>query len=334
MRRGVELDVLRLWEAAAVVPVLAETQEVVRHVAVVVAAVVAAVVVVAAADAEEVESVWNAKLPRLGVGLGYRDHYRTDVFRAGPTIEFLEITADHFFDRKPGTDTLLSLLSDRFPLIPHGLGLSLGSADGLDDEYLNRLKELVNRTEPPWWSEHIAFTRAGGIDIGHLMPMPKTKASVTLLKQNVARAQAAIPIPLILENITQTIQFPQDTMDEATFLGELVDACDCGLLLDVTNLYINSVNHRFDPLQVVHRLPADRIVQLHFVGFHREGDILVDSHGHETNSEIWHLLQEVAGYANVCGVILERDENFPPFSQLATELDRMQSILQSARRED
>jgi len=287
-------------------------------------------VVAVAAVAEVVKSVWNASLPRLGVGLGYRDHYRTDVFRATASIEFLELTADHFFDRKPGTETLLFLLSERFPLIPHGLGLSLGSVDGLDETYLSRLKELVLRVEPPWWSEHIAFTRAGGIDIGHLTPLPKTKASLAVLRQNVTRAQQAIPLPLILENITETIRFPHDSMDEASFLGELVDICNCGLLLDVTNLYINSVNHGFDPLQVLHRLPADRIVQLHFVGFHRNGDTLVDSHGNETSSEIWQLLEEVVKYANVCGAILERDENFPPFSQLTAELDQMQLILETA----
>lgn len=271
--------------------------------------------------------MWNSRLPKLGVGLGYRDSYRTDVFRNLSQIDFLEITADHFFDPKPQSSELLNLLSKHIPVIPHGLALSLGSADGLDLEYLKKLKELIHRVDPPWWSEHIAFTRAGGIDIGHLTPLPKTRESLRCLKGNIRVAMDEIGKPLILENITQTIRFPQDTYDEASFLGDLVHENDCGLLLDVTNLYINSVNHRFDPMDVLHRLPHDRIVQLHFVGFHREGETLIDSHAQPTNPEIWHLLEEVVKFADVRGAILERDEDLPPFEDLLGELERMHTIM-------
>lgn len=266
-------------------------------------------------------------LPNLGVGIGYRDVYRTDVFRHESEIDFLEVTADHFFDPTPKTVELLRLLSERFPIIPHGLALSLGSAEGLDRSYLSKLSKLVHQLDPPWWSEHIAFTRAGGIDIGHLTPLPKTKETLRVLQQNIQVAVDAIGKPLILENITQTIRFPHDTLDEASFLGELVDENDCGLLLDVTNLYINSINHRFDPLAVLHRLPPDRIVQLHFVGYYDDGRMLIDSHAHSTNPEIWQLLEEVIQFANVRGAILERDEHFPPFSELLVELAQMRKIM-------
>lgn len=277
--------------------------------------------------------MWNSQLPNLGVGLAYRDSYRTDVFRNESQLDFLEITADHFFDPHPITDELLSLLADRFPIIPHGLALSLGSAEGLDRSYLKKFQELIDRLSPPWWSEHIAFTRAGGVDIGHLTPLPKTKETLRCLKRNIRMACDEIGRPLILENITQTIRFPQDTLDEASFLGELAQENNCGLLLDVTNLYINSVNHQFDPLQVLHRLPADRIVQLHFVGYHTEGDLLIDSHSQGTNPEIWQLLDEVVKFANVRGSILERDEHLPPFVELLSELDQMRELMNRSRKE-
>lgn len=273
--------------------------------------------------------MWSNALPTLGTGLGYRDIYRTDVFRNHSQIDFLEITADHFFDPKKNVRDLLSLLADRFPIIPHGLSLSLGSADGLDRAYLQKLKALVNDVDPPWWSEHIAFTRAAGIDIGHLTPLPKTRESLRCLAENIRIAMDAIEKPLILENITQTIQFPQDTLDEAEFLGELVHETDCGLLLDVTNLYINSVNHGFDPVDVLHRLPADRIVQLHFVGYYADGDTLMDGHAHKTNPQIWQLLDEVVRFANVRGAILERDEQFPPFEELLSELSQMRGVMKA-----
>lgn len=269
----------------------------------------------------------NHTLPKLGVGLGYRDAYRTDVFRSADRIDFLEIVADHFFDPKPNQNELLHLLKDRFPLIPHGLGLSLGSADGLDREYLRKLKQVVEAVQPAWWSEHISFTRVGGIDIGHLTALPKTRAALRCLKQNIDMAISEIETPLILENITQSIRYDNDTFDEAAFLGEVLNENKCGLLLDVTNLYINSVNYRFDPLQVLHRLPADRIVQLHFVGFYQEGDLLIDGHAHSTNQEIWQLLDEVVNYAPVCGAILERDEQLPPFAEIELELEKMRSML-------
>jgi uncharacterized protein (UPF0276 family) len=271
--------------------------------------------------------MWSADLPKLGVGIGYRDAYRYDVFRYIDDIDFMEITADHFFDPHPKSNQLLSLLSDQFKLIPHGLGLSLGSADGLDRDYLQKLKQVVDTIQPAWWSEHISFCRVRGIDIGHLTALPKTRAALRCLSENIRIATSEIEQPLILENVTQSIEYKNDTFDEASFLGEVLDENDCGLLLDVTNLYINSVNYRFDPLKALWRLPADRIVQLHFVGFYREGDILVDGHAHPTNREIWHLLDEVVRYAPICGAILERDEHLPPFSEILREIDTMREII-------
>ncbi len=268
----------------------------------------------------------NVQLAKLGVGLGLRDAYHTDVFRHRREIEFLEIVADHFFETNPSAHSLLSLLKNNFPLIPHGLSLSLGSAEGLDASYLRQFAKVVEHVEPAWWSEHIAFTRAGGIDIGHLTPLPKTRQSLACLRRNIRQAQDAIQRPLILENITETIRFPNDEFDEASFLGQIVDENDCGLLLDVTNLYTNSVNYRFDPLQVLWRLPADRIVQLHFVGGHWDDGYLVDSHSHTTPPEVWQLLEEVVKYSPLCGIILERDEQLPPIEVLLDELRKAREI--------
>ena len=316
----------RPQQVVAAVKVLAAVRAAAVQV-VVVGAVVAVVAEAVVAARQRKVTLGKSELPRLGVGLGYRDAVRTDVFRNANQIDFLEITADHFFDPKPESNELLKLLASRFPLIPHGLGLSLGSADGLDRGYLNMLKRVVETVQPAWWSEHISFCRVGGIDIGHLTALPKTKATLRCLKENIRVATSEIGAPLILENITQSIEYENDTFDEASFLGEVLNENNCGLLLDVTNLYINSINYRFDAVQVLNRLPRDRIVQLHFVGFDREGDLLKDGHSHSTNLEIWQLLEEVVRYAPVCGAILERDEQLPPFSDILTELANMREIM-------
>ncbi|HPF39381.1 MAG TPA: DUF692 domain-containing protein [Phycisphaerae bacterium] len=272
-----------------------------------------------------------SNLPALGVGLGFRAPFRGDLFLHRREVDFLEITVDHFLDRGREGDAELQLLADHFTLIPHGLDLSLGSAEGLNERYLERVADVVRRVRCPWWSEHIAFTRAGGIDIGHLSPLPFTHEAIDAIVRNVETARKTIDVPLILENITYTLRMPGAEMSEAEFLRRLVDRTGCGLLLDVTNLYTNAVNHRFDAAAMIDELPLDAVVQLHFVGGRWDGDVLIDSHSDATPPEVWALLEEIVRRAPVKGVILERDENIPPFAELRDELTRARSIWKAAR---
>jgi len=273
---------------------------------------------------------WS-KIPQLGVGIGFREPFLSELFGCRGSIDFLEITADHYFDPIDSKADELELLAGNFPLIPHGLAMSLGSAEGLDAVYLKKYANLVQQLKPAWCSEHISFTRAGGIDIGHLTPLPKTDAVLSVLHDNIARLQDTIQTPLILENITDTIRYPAEKYDGADFLCKLCEQNQVGLLLDVTNLFINSQNQRFDPVELLHRLPAERIVQLHFVGSHIEEGIWVDSHSKATQSEIWELLEQVVRFAPVKGMILERDENIPHLKELTPELEHAKSIVQRVR---
>lgn len=262
----------------------------------------------------------------LGAGLGYRAPFRSELFLHQDQVDFLEITADHYLDAAPDVQEELSLLAGHFTLIPHALGLSLGSAEGLDRGYLEKLAALVNRLSPPYWSEHIAFTTAGGVDIGHLSPLPFTFEALDVLCRNVAEARRFIDAPLILENITYTLTMPGAEMTEGEFLTEALERTGCGLLLDVTNLYTNAVNHGYDPLTFLDALPLSRVVQLHFVGGREDGDVLVDSHSEATPPEVWELMEAVVSRAPVKGIILERDENIPAFAALAAEVGRARDI--------
>lgn len=268
-------------------------------------------------------------LPKLGVGIGFREQFRADLFLHRAKIDFLEITADHYLDATTQKRAELELLKQHFPLIPHGLNLSLGSAEGVDEKYLEKLARLIEEIRPAWFSEHICFTKSGGVDIGHLAPVAFTRESLAVLKRNVRRVKEFIPqTPLILENITYMVRFPFSEMGEADFIRELVEETDCGLLLDVTNLYINSVNHGYDWRDFLEKLPAERIVQLHFVGSHRHGNLLIDGHAHRTEAEIWNVFREVCVKSNVKGAILERDENFPPFAEILEEIRTAKEIFQ------
>ncbi len=269
-----------------------------------------------------------AGLPVLGVGLGYRDAYRAEVLMAegDDKVDFLEIIADHYLDATPFKARELDRLAERYTLIPHGLNLSLGSAEGLDPAYRDQLIGLVNRLDPPWWSEHIAFTKAGGREIGHLAPVPFSEEALDVLVRNIEEVKRLTSVPLILENITRPFDFPGSTIDEADFLAELVVRTGCGLLLDVTNLHTNAVNLGGDAAALIDRLPADAVVQLHFVGGHWEGDQLIDSHSAGTPEEVWDLLDRVLARSTIKGMILERDEHLPPYSELTRELQRAREL--------
>jgi hypothetical protein len=275
-----------------------------------------------------------ASIPALGAGVGYRDPYRGDLFLNRSSVDFLEIIADHYFDPMPGKSEELALLRGHFPLIPHGLNLSLGSAEGPDRNYARAFASLVNDLQPPYWSEHLAVTRAGGVEIGHLAPLPFTREAVETVCRNVSAMRELTEVPLILENITYTIAFPGNEMTEAEFLTRVTERTGCGLLLDVTNLYTNAANHGYDLDAFLDRAPLDRVVQLHFTGGFWEDGILVDSHSEPTPPEVWALLEEIMRRAPVKGVILERDENLPPFSEILGEVTRAREIGRRAGRWD
>ena len=260
------------------------------------------------------------------IGIGFREQFRADLFLHQDKIDFLEITSDHYLDAKPQKFEELKLLKEHFPLIPHSLELSLGSAEGIDENYLEKIAELVDFVQPEWFSDHLCFTKSGGVKIGHLAPVPYTREAIKVFIKNISQVKSKIKTPLILENITYLVQFPSSEMSESEFIKTILEETDCGLLLDVTNLYINSRNFGFDWRKFLDELPLERVVQIHFVGSHQSGKRLIDAHANKTESEIWQVFAEVCRRCNVKGAILERDEKFPPFSEILDELDEARRL--------
>jgi uncharacterized protein (UPF0276 family) len=268
------------------------------------------------------------KRPRVGVG--FRERFRAEIFLNQEKIDFLEITTDHYLDAKASKIEELKLLKEHFPLIPHSLELSLGSAEGIDEEYLEKVAELVEFVQPEWFSDHLCFTRSGGVKIGHLAPVPYTKEAIKVFVKNIKKVKSRVKTPLILENITYLVRFQSSEMSEAGFIKAVLEETDCGLLLDVTNLYINSQNFGFDWRKFLDEIPPERIVQLHFVGSHQHGTRLIDAHADKTEEEIWQVFAEVSRRFDIKGAILERDENFPPFREILEELETARNILRNA----
>jgi uncharacterized protein (UPF0276 family) len=268
-------------------------------------------------------------IPYLGAGLSYRSVFSSEIFKHQEEIDFLEIVADHYIDAPVEKLAELDLLRKHFVLIPHAINLSLGSSEGIDESYLKKLASVINRIDPPYWSEHISFTKAGGIEIGHLSPVPFQKESLEVLWKNIDHAARFINKPLILENISYLVNLPSAEMKEEEFLNRLLSKVDCGLLLDVTNLFYNSSNHQYDLENFLSVIPKEKIVQLHFTGgIYREGKF-IDNHSSMTPDEVWSVMKKVLAIAKVKGVILERDDSYPDFSEILHDIEKAKAILNS-----
>jgi len=267
-----------------------------------------------------------SSIPVLGSGLGYRRELKRAMFESRDAIDFVEIVADQFLS-DPRQIEELEELCDVFAVIPHGVGLSIGSVT-LDEEYLGAIKVVSDVTRSPYYSEHLAITRVPGIDIGHLSPIWFTEQVLQSTVDNVLRVQEVLDKPLVLENVAYLFDIPNASMKQTEFFGRLVESTGCGVLLDLTNLYTNSVNHHFDPLAFLDELPLERVVQIHLAGGYWANGVLIDGHCEPVEEGSWSLLETLAGRLRVKGSILEHDANFPAeLSVLLEQVDRARRMI-------
>ncbi|MEU9193840.1 DUF692 domain-containing protein [Streptomyces hundungensis] len=276
-------------------------------------------------------------MKQLGIGIGWRPEIASAV-EGLDGIDWVEAVAENLC---PGhlPDSLVRLRERGVTVVPHGVSLGLGGADRPD---ARRLAELAARAEAlgsPLVTEHIAFVRAGGtltasprLEAGHLLPVPRTRDALRVLCENVRIAQDALPVPLALENIAALIDWPDEELTEGQFLTELVERTGVGLLVDVANLHTNRVNRGEDPVKVLDALPVEAIAYVHVAGGVERDGVWHDTHAHPVPRAVLDVLAELAARVDPPGVLLERDEEFPPAAELAGELDAIRSTLRAARR--
>ena len=257
------------------------------------------------------------------VGVGYRKELAAWIDSRPAGVDCLEITAEHFFE---GGRERLAELSKTYRLLVHGLGLSLGTPGQLDRALLEKFGAVAAGSRAEWISEHVAFTRTSEVDLGHLNPVPPTRAMVEVIADHAREVSDHCQRPIILENITSHLRIAGE-LSETDFLNAICERADCGLLLDVTNLFINSRNHGFDPLRWLDEIDATRIVQLHMVGYSFEEGRYMDNHAQPIPPEILDLAAEILSKADVRAVILERDANFPGSAELNDELAKLTRLL-------
>jgi uncharacterized protein (UPF0276 family) len=265
----------------------------------------------------------------LGAGIGWRAEIDLTIARL-PGVDWVEIVAENV---DPGAvpPTLRELRERGLPVVPHGVSLSLGGTEPLDEARLSRLAALAEAFGSPLVSEHVAFCRAGGMEAGHLLPVPRTRAALDVLAANVAAAQAALPVPLAVENIAALIRWPEDEMTEAQFLTELVDRTGVLLLLDVANLYTAQVNFGADPLAALDALPLEKIGYVHVAGGVLRDGLWHDTHAHRVPQEILDVLAALADRVAVPGVLLERDDAYPGDAEIAAELGAIRGVVSGSR---
>jgi uncharacterized protein (UPF0276 family) len=255
---------------------------------------------------------------RLGLGAGWRPQLDGALARAGG-LGFIEVIAEAIGPHDlPGG--VAAAIERGLQVVPHGVSLSLGGAERPDRGRLAHLAWVAERVNAPLVSEHIAFVRADGRESGHLLPVPRTREALAILSENVAIAQAALPVPLALEHVAALVQWPDAEMDEATFVTELVEQTGALLLLDLSNLYANAHNHGYDGLESLVRFPLDRIAYVHVGGGRLRDGVYHDTHADPVVPGVLHLLEELFSLTDAPGVLLERDDDFPPEPELVAEL--------------
>ena len=263
-------------------------------------------------------------MPRLGVGIGYRPGFHAGLLRHRGRFGFLELVADSFFANPRAATALAS----HAPCVLHSLQASVGSRT--DPAYVERLRGLVEVVRPPWISDHLAYTRAGGVDAGHLLPVPWTDESLDAVAANLRLLQG-LGVPVALENITNVFQWPHSTMEEAQFISELARRTGCGLLLDLENLRVNHANHGGPgPEAFLDAIPLGRVLQVHVAGGIAHAGLEHDTHSAPVPERTWALLEELCRRARPPAVLIERDSGLPPVEEMLREVARAQAILEAA----
>ncbi len=266
----------------------------------------------------------------LGTGIGWRPEI-ADGIEELAGLDWVEVVAENTCaDHLPAG--LQRLRARGTTVIPHGVSLGLGGADRPSPARLARLAWVAESLGAPVATEHIAFVRAGGLEAGHLLPVPRTRDALDVLCENVRIAQDALPVPLALENIAALFPWPDDELTEGQFLTELVERTGVGLLIDVANLHTNHVNRGEDPATALDTLPLDALVYVHVAGGVERDGVWHDSHAHPVPPQILDVLGLLCDRTRPPGVLLERDEAFPPVDELAAELDAIRAVLEGERR--
>lgn len=267
-------------------------------------------------------------LPYLGAGIGLRRPHADALLVTSRALDWLEVTPENYMRFGGRARESLLACRARWAIVPHGVALNVGGLEPLDDEYLADLRRLCDDLTPPWFSDHLCYSRVDGVYLHDLLPLPMNDEAIAHVVPRVREARERVGRPFLLENATYYEVMPGSTLDEATFLSRVVEEADCGLLLDVNNVYVNSVNHGYDPVAFLDALPLDRVAQVHLAGHEVRPDVIIDTHGAPVPDPVWSLYQQLLERTGPVTTLIEWDHQLPDdVNVLLDEADRARELL-------
>ncbi|MBI5447637.1 MAG: DUF692 domain-containing protein [Gammaproteobacteria bacterium] len=277
----------------------------------------------------------NASFPYLGFGLGLRtDHYAYILEHRPSSVDWFEALTENYL--VPGGRPLhyLTQVREHYPVVMHGVSLSIGSTDPLNQTYLKQVKALADQIQPQWISDHLSWAGVEGINLHDLIPLPYTEEAIKHVTERVKQVQDYLGRQILLENVSSYITYKASCMQEWEFLSAIVEAADCMMLLDVNNVYVSSYNHGFDPLDFIKNVPANRVKQIHLAGHLNRGNYIIDTHDHPIIDPVWSLYEDTIRLLGPVSTMIERDDNIPSLPVLLEELaiaKKTAAVAQSTR---
>lgn len=265
-----------------------------------------------------------------GIGLGLRvPHYR-HILEKKPTCDWFEIISENFMVESGRPLEVLDRILDQYRVVQHGVAIYFGSAEPLNRDHLRKLKRLVRRTKTPWLSDHLCWGSVDGRYTHDLLPMPYTFEAARVTARKIREARDFLEVPICVENVSSYAEFHQSEMTEWEFLNEVVELADCGILLDVNNIYVSSQNHGFDPLEYVNAVPAGRVGQIHIAGHSKFERYILDTHDHPVLDPVWKLYQRALQRSGHTATLLEWDDRIPSFDEVHDEALKANRFLRHA----
>jgi hypothetical protein len=269
-------------------------------------------------------------LPNLGLGLGLRTVHYGHILSRSPAVDWFEIISENYMDTGGRPLYVLDQIAERYPIVLHGVSLSVGSSDPLDREYLGKLAALAARVRAVWVSDHLSWTGFARKNTHDLLPMPYTEESCRHVVARIREVQDILERPLVLENPSTYCEFALSTVSEIEFIRAVAEEADCGLLLDVNNVYVSSYNHGFDPLEYVKAIPHDRVCQYHLAGHTNMGTHIIDTHSDHVIDPVWELYHLAHHLSGGRSTLLEWDDDIPAFPVVHAEVKKAKRCFQEA----
>ena len=281
---------------------------------------------------------YSTKHPSLGMGLGLRAPHYHYILEHKPAVEWFEILTENYLFDGGSPLYYLDKIRENYPLVMHGVSLSIGSSEPINTDYLKTVKQLADTIQPKWISDHLCWTGVHQRNMHDLLPLPYTEKTIEHVVERIQLVQDFYKRQLVLENVSSYITYKESEMTEWEFLTEIANRADCLILLDINNIFVSSFNHGFDPQSYLHAIPVNRVQQFHLAGHLNCKDYIIDTHDHPVIQEVWDLYAKAIKHFGDVSTMIERDDNIPPFEELWQELEyakkiKMKSLQENQREE-